>query len=239
MHFHLPKPLHGWRGFIGEVGIIVVGVLIALGAEQLVEAAHARERAANADNAIRNELGFNLGRLQSRMNIHACVERRLTEIQALLHKAADNPRIETPNWIGRPQYYTFASSRWQAESQAGSAALVEPSRLSSYAIMYARMADMLDEMRLEQTDWAKLRTLEDLGRLEPSAAFELNVAVHDARYRNWRLELVTSQLFDMANALGLRSIRNTTTPASPSVCLPITTSRAEANRISVWRYGEP
>ena len=28
MHFHLPKPLHGWRAFAGEVGIIVIGVLI-------------------------------------------------------------------------------------------------------------------------------------------------------------------------------------------------------------------
>lgn len=36
MHFHLPKPLHGWRQFVGEVGIIVLGILIALGAEQLV-----------------------------------------------------------------------------------------------------------------------------------------------------------------------------------------------------------
>ena len=37
MHFHLPKPLHGWREFVGEVGIIVIGVLIALGAQQVVE----------------------------------------------------------------------------------------------------------------------------------------------------------------------------------------------------------
>ena len=34
MHFHLPKPLHGWRVFVGEVGIIVIGVLIALGTQQ-------------------------------------------------------------------------------------------------------------------------------------------------------------------------------------------------------------
>jgi hypothetical protein len=33
MHFRLPKPLHGWREFVGEVGIIVIGVRIALGAE--------------------------------------------------------------------------------------------------------------------------------------------------------------------------------------------------------------
>ena len=37
MHVHLPKPLHGWRAFVGEVGIIVIGVLIALAAEQVAE----------------------------------------------------------------------------------------------------------------------------------------------------------------------------------------------------------
>ena len=37
MQFRLPKPLHGWRAFVGEVGIIVVGVLLALGAQQLVD----------------------------------------------------------------------------------------------------------------------------------------------------------------------------------------------------------
>ena len=37
MHVHLPKPLRGWREFIGEVGIIVIGVLIALAADQIAE----------------------------------------------------------------------------------------------------------------------------------------------------------------------------------------------------------
>ena len=32
MHISVPKPLHGWRQFTGEVGIIVIGVLIALAA---------------------------------------------------------------------------------------------------------------------------------------------------------------------------------------------------------------
>lgn len=30
MHVHMPKPLHGWRASIGEVGIIVLGVLMLL-----------------------------------------------------------------------------------------------------------------------------------------------------------------------------------------------------------------
>jgi hypothetical protein len=238
MHFHLPKPLHGWREFAGEVGVIVLGVLIALAAEQVVEAAHRQQEGAAADQAIRSELEFNLGRLRSRMEIHSCVHRRIDEIQALLDKAADDPVIVTPAWIGRPQYWAFASSRWQAESQAGRAALVDAGRLSAYAVMYARMQDLLDEMVLEQTDWARLRTLEHVRRLDPTAAFELNATLQDARYRDWRLALVTSQLFDMANALHLHATANTT-PASTSVCLPMTTTRAQANRVSVWPFGEP
>ncbi len=55
MHFHLPKPLHGWREFVGEVGIIVVGVLIALGAEQAVEAIHHRSQVHEMTDKLRAE----------------------------------------------------------------------------------------------------------------------------------------------------------------------------------------
>jgi hypothetical protein len=44
MHIHLPKPLHGWREFVGEVGVVVIGILIALGGEQLVESLHHRSQ---------------------------------------------------------------------------------------------------------------------------------------------------------------------------------------------------
>jgi len=45
MRFHLPKPLHGWRAFIGEVAIIVLGVLIALFAQQLLQSFNDRSAA--------------------------------------------------------------------------------------------------------------------------------------------------------------------------------------------------
>ena len=60
MHVHLPKPLHGWRAFVGEVGIIVIGVLIALGAEQIVEAVHWRHKVEATKTAIDTELGDDL-----------------------------------------------------------------------------------------------------------------------------------------------------------------------------------
>jgi hypothetical protein len=45
MHVHLPKPVHGWRLFAGEIGIIVLGVLIALGARQIVQSLQTYYRA--------------------------------------------------------------------------------------------------------------------------------------------------------------------------------------------------
>src|SRR5947199_153143 len=60
MHFHLPKPLHGWRALAGEVGIIVVGVLIALSAEQAVESWNWRSQAAEARSALRADVAMDL-----------------------------------------------------------------------------------------------------------------------------------------------------------------------------------
>lgn len=40
MHVHIPKPTHGWQAFLNEIFIIVIGVLIALGFQALVEEVH-------------------------------------------------------------------------------------------------------------------------------------------------------------------------------------------------------
>ena len=56
MHLHPPKPVHGWRAFFGEVGIIVIGVLIALGAEQVVETVHWNEKVHIAQENVGEEL---------------------------------------------------------------------------------------------------------------------------------------------------------------------------------------
>lgn len=71
-HFHIPTPLHGWREFGGEVGIIVLGVLIALAAEQAVQAVHHRIQARDMAKRLREEslrnreiIAFDIARLKS------------------------------------------------------------------------------------------------------------------------------------------------------------------------------
>ena len=238
MHFHLPKPLHGWREFLGEVGVIVLGVLIALGAEQVVEAVHQSQEGTQANNIIRGELAFNLGRLQSRLEIRSCVDKRIAQIERLLDTAANHPELHGPIWIGRPQYWTLQTSRWEAESQAGHAALIDRQELARYGFIYALMHDTENEMILEQTDWAKLRMLERLHILDEPTLADLNGAVQDARYRAWRVALLSSEILTGANELKLAAIPNSS-PASRSVCYPLDMTRDEANRVSKLPFGEP
>lgn len=238
MHVHLPKPLHGWRAFVGEVGIIVLGVLIALAAGQLVERVNQAREAAQADEIIRGELAYNLGRLQSRLQIRSCVDARISQIERLLDTAASEPTLPHPIWIGRPQYWTLQSSRWDAESQAGHAALIDRADLAEYGFTYALMRDTENEMMLEQTDWAKLRMLERLHRLDEPTLADLNSAVQDARYRAWRVALISSEISAGAKELKLAPIRNSS-PATRSVCYPINTTRDAANRRSKLPFGEP
>jgi len=94
MHFHLPKPLHGWREFAGEVGIIVVGVLIALGAEQIVEDLHWNQKVGVVRRALAGELGNDRARWQANMSFVPCARR---EIAALDQWAANaQPNVAAP-----------------------------------------------------------------------------------------------------------------------------------------------
>jgi hypothetical protein len=37
VEIHKPKPVHSWRELLTEIGVVVIGVCIALAAEQTVE----------------------------------------------------------------------------------------------------------------------------------------------------------------------------------------------------------
>jgi len=95
MHLHLPKPLHGWREFAGEVGIIVLGVLIALGFGQIVEQWQWHREVGETRQALANELANAANQAAERIAVEDCLRDRIGELAAKLN--ATNGR-----WIGDP-----------------------------------------------------------------------------------------------------------------------------------------
>ena len=229
------KPLHGWRAFAGEVGIIVFGVLIALGAEQIAEAVHQRSEARDAESEIRGELEQNIAKLKSRSAVRECVENRIAELQSLIGTGATGGSVTTPKWVGRPQFWTMQMARWQATSQAGRAALLSPEQLALYGALYSYMANVNAASTEEQLDWARLRSLEHLQRLTPEMAFQLNNTLQEARYIDWRIAVWTIQIGSIAGRLHLGTGRNDI-PASRSACIPMSTPREQAIRNSNSAY---
>ena len=91
MDIHKPKPWHGWRELLKEIGTIVTGVLIAIAFEQAVEWLHWRHRLSDADAAVRHELhDDNLPQAYARIVVRGCLDRQLDNLTAAL--AADQSR---------------------------------------------------------------------------------------------------------------------------------------------------
>jgi len=236
MHVHLPKPLHGWRQFAGEVGIIVIGVLIALGVEQIASAVHDRASKREARQAVYAEIRQNLSYMKARMVTQGCVERRLDEIGNLLKKAGDGPISPQPSWIGQPAIWFNEDERWQAAAGSGRASLFSAGEQSRLAGIYVATKQFLGAEEREQDAWAQLRGLESwTGALGPAGRVHFLSALQTARLELWETSVVALVAFQRAKALGMGDFHAKTMIdgfALPhAVCLPIDTPRERALRI--------
>ena len=87
MQFHLPKPLHGWRSFLGEVGVVLLGVLLALGAQQLIVDIQTRADVRAFRETIDHEVGLNLFVYDVRAKEFGCKARQVAELRTWLARA--------------------------------------------------------------------------------------------------------------------------------------------------------
>jgi len=94
MHFHLPKPLHGWREFAGEVGIIVIGVLIALAAEQVVEDWQWHRKVEVVRKSLMGELANDRGRWEVNMAEAKCAVTYLDRLDRWAQRSAPAPPVQ-------------------------------------------------------------------------------------------------------------------------------------------------
>ena len=227
---HKPKPWDGWREFLKEIGTIVIGVLIALGAEQGVEWSHHREQAAEARSAVRAEVAKNLTEIQVRLATQTCVEKRLDEIGELLSRTQEGVLSQTPNWVGQPAIVYMASQRWQAAAGSGRVSLFDVDEQGRYATIYNQTAELAAQEGPEQVAWAQLRGLEDWrGPLGPAGRVSFLQALQQARYSLWSTRVTLLLALKAGRSVGISPPAQAKINALPhSVCLPISTPRATA-----------
>ena len=82
------KPVRNWSDFFKEVGTIVLGVCIALAAEQTVEYFHWRNQVAQARQALRAEIAAIDEFYALRIAIAPCMDRRLDKVDQAIRAIA-------------------------------------------------------------------------------------------------------------------------------------------------------
>lgn len=164
MHIHLPKTLHGWREVAKEIAIIVVGVLIALFLEQLVENWHWREKVGVADSAMRRELLEDDGpQIYQRAAMHPCVVAQLDAIRSAVESGADRHEIAAlidGYWMDFRSYDRLALD---AANASDVAAHMPQHELHDMTDVYETMPLMERTNAQEAADYARLRAFRRAG----------------------------------------------------------------------------
>ena len=146
--------MHGWREFLGEVGIIVVGVLIALGGEQVVESARWRTEVSEARETLNTQLAESLFASRELIKDSDCTNQKLDRLDAAIER--DRPQI---NDFTVGSLRLWSTSAWDAAVSSGAVAHMAPEERSRYANLFAFTA-ALGEMNRQGFDTASdLQTL--------------------------------------------------------------------------------
>jgi hypothetical protein len=159
MHFRLPKPLHGWRAFVGEVGIIVIGVLIALGAEQVVEDWRWQQKVAHTTEELDGELHRNAASAYGWLTVAPCIDAQLQAIDLALASARQSGRVQ-PTAPMAPPLERFSEDAWLNARALQVTDHMPHAKLTQYSQMFylpRRLAETEVELHKEAAELRSLR----------------------------------------------------------------------------------
>jgi hypothetical protein len=135
MEIHRPKLFHGWRELAKEVGIIVVGVLIALGAQEAVGWLHQRVEVADARQALRLEIAADANGALYNVEEERCFSAVMDSNVAWLNGGPRPP----PTPVGG--LYSLSESGWEVVKVGAVAHMPLDERLG-YSRFYAGVESM-------------------------------------------------------------------------------------------------
>ena len=183
MHIHLPKPLHGWRQFIGEVGIIVVGVLIALALEQVVQGWEWRHKVHAAEEGMEREIFWDDGpQMYQRASIQPCIDAQLDAVRGAVEGNQSRGEIaELVSNLYIP-FLTYDTVAHENATASDIATHMNKDRVALWSQAYAMLPMVDTASTSESENSARLRAFKTSGGpVTEAEAMELMQAVEAVR----------------------------------------------------------
>lgn len=244
MDLRVPRPIHGWRQFFGEVGIIVLGVLIALGAERFMSNLNDGDLAASTRAAVTDEINDNLSSIALRGRAEPCIDRRLGELRALFADWAKSGAFKTPMWVAQATTLSVSLARYEAALSSGHIALLPSEEQYRLGVIASYLREFESIQDQQQLVWGRLRALQaGSASLTPSDRTMLLTALQEASTLNYLAKTNVRQALPIAKRYGFAPdyeriaavAGNVWTSGSftPSICTSIDTPPDEANKTQV------
>jgi hypothetical protein len=205
VEIHKPKPAHNWRELLTEIGVVVIGVCIALGAEQAVEWVHWRNEVGAAREVLREEIGGNNSRFFARrLAIAPCFERQVREADSILSN------LEAGRAAGKFTVYHFGSGslisdgEWQSERASQVLTHFPRAERTVLSRYYALLPSVNDWVVAEAQAWRELSGLQNPPPgLTASDLMHLRVNLQNAREMLNLITLIAPRLLRYSDQLGV------------------------------------
>ena len=204
MDVRVPTPLHGWRILFGEVGVIVLGVLVALGAQQVVQDLQMQGEVSAFRQTIDHEIALNLYIYDVRTRQTSCVTTQLKELDSWLDKARNGAAVPPLRTAG-PISLSVYRSAWDNRNANVFAHLPEKHR-QKYAEFYDELANNTHEFGLEKEAWRALDPYAEPGQISLEDRRKIRATLSFARSLNGMIDLNVEFSQKIASELGVRKI---------------------------------
>ena len=207
MEIHKPKPVHNWRELLTEIGVVVIGVCIALAAEQTVEYFHWRGEVAQARSFLTTEIARDTANGISRLRTQPCTERRLDELSVILDAASKSGKLPPVGAIGQPPRRGWSIGTWDSVMASQVNTHFPGLELLQISYFYNFVRNSMIYSDQEIPVWSDIDTMAGPGRrLDPVSEDRLRAAISTARSLNRALAFGAIRMVEIADApnLGLR-----------------------------------
>lgn len=211
----LPEPPHGWRGLFWEVAVVVVGVLLALGAQQIADTLYWRSQAANAKQNIEAELLEHERDGYERRAVLPCLKNQLVLLSERLSANPTGwiavpmrvyPSSDIPTVAEKvtPTAYRAPTRLWidEAFKTAQSSGVLNhlPDRLvAEYSGIYRRSRRSIEIQDIEEEAANQLSALAVDGVIPPESRIQLFSALARADYASSYMETSLITKLEMLN----------------------------------------
>jgi hypothetical protein len=197
------RPESGWRAFSTDLIVVVLGVLIALGAEQTISWLGRQGEVRSLRAALKVELSDNLASYQYRLGQQPCLARRLTELKALRGRALAGEAASVAGEIGRPSSASLRTSVWSARSSEVMDAMPLDQRVA-YSYLYDELAFNFDLINQEREAWRSLARLNGIRQLSGEDARTLSELIWRADKIDEAIRFNSSDVQERFARLGIR-----------------------------------